>query len=1177
MSRKTLLVACGGSGIKTLMRFNEMMAGNDEWRKRLPNDVAYLIIDTEVELTNEFSKKVGKQMGDIGESGMPLIRLLQITKGLNDIGDIVDGVFYGHENDPAYARLRPHWWFSPDGRTPFRAQFIKDIERGAGQSCPVSYLCTWNSLPKFEEVLNDLLDNLKRRNMHEPRPLENMQVYFVAGLAGGTGRGTWMPTAFKVRKFLEERGFKINPSGIFFERGCYPNVGKNDDGMDLGMKVNTVTGLSELSAWMRILEGDDYYFSLPNLQRPDYDRNDPSGPAETDVVKVPVGEKDSFKRSPLNSAYLICDDAGHGLLDDNVQYHEMAAAALYTLVAGSQFVGSTAINKLKNFGSLGATTFEVNTVPIKAFAESFLRMAAVEAVCRKSVKGDPLDHSADEFIKSLDDEENPLHGLSLFAVKEQVGANDIAAAAGSTGVVARTISALRAANANIQQNFVAQMKKQKPKEAWQFVTKALAVGDVSQSKANEVIDAVLAEFKVSDLNEALGRLVESAYANDKMKASFGRALAVIGKLEAMYSDSIANLEKRVVFGKDGYQQDKDLIARFKPEYDEMAKVNNPIKDWFKHFTEAEQKYLSSKFTWLYNCAIFFKVRPVLKKRFEAALDTLAQVKASCMLLAKTLEKVQKAFEKETDASIGAKRGEAYARLFTEPTTKAMLADIPLDASAQMMYKRVLKPIMTKEDVRDLLLAEDSCSMREGSINASVLDELKRLLSLKKMPEAEYVSEMEKSLERMFTANVFLAKDFMDTHFSFERVLKGNIPHWNELIADMCGSMHEYQDLCRRLQDYLGVDLACKDDVEDPEAMPPKIRVDGIIERIAVSMVGACRPWVQLKTSSSLNDKDLETIAILPVGLTPNRVKELNDLIKKSHDSQNVSVFHHDSVSTTNCKLPTDRIVVFASQCISAEDGRDGEQALDLIQSISRMWKEPKVKAALEEAEKADSKAYFEKSGDKYKERRRGLGFVSPIYVNEPKLAMNRWRPWKPELTIDDVEELNRSVDRALLYAFIGSDAKTDEQQAVLDDIVARFNWQLPLLVMGKGKSEDFTFTREPLVWKNGRGAEDVTPDWEADETVITSIDRLYAYLMGQGKPGLEGSKLVKAQEDGAKQLKQLLAEADVFADKIVPSIGVAALDRIRAARNKWLTARARTATKDDQPFWKRLQSAAKAQ
>ena len=1174
MSRKTLLVACGGSGIKTLMRFNEMMAGNDEWRKRLPKDVAYLIIDTEVDLTNEFSEKVNKQMGDIGESAMPIIRLLQITKGLNNIGQIVDDVFYGHENNPAYARLRPFWWFNPDGRTPFRAQFVKDIVRGAGQCSPVSYLCTWNSLPKFNEVLDDLLNELKLRNKDETHPLDGMQVFFVAVLAGGTGRGTWMPTAFKVRKYLEDVVDEINPAGIFFERGCYPNVGKNDEDMDLGMKVNTVTGLSELSSWMRVYEDGDYAFSLPNLKRPDYDPENPAGPATTDVIQVPIDEKEPAKHSPLDSAYLICEDSGHGRLADNTQYHEMAGAALYTLVTGAQIVGSTAINKLKNFGSLGASTFEVETVSLKAYSEAFLRMASVGTVCRKATKGDDLDKEADAVLDSLADEEHALHGLSVFSVLDAVSPTDIAAAAGSASVVARVVGAIRADNPNVQQNFVAQMQKQKPKEAWQFASRALSVADVGKDKVNAVIDDVLKQLKVSELYEALKQLIVEAYANDKMKASFGRAIAVINKLEAIYSSSIANLDKRIVFGKDAFAQEKDIVARFKPEFDEMAKINNPIKDWWKHFTESEQKYLANKLSWLYNCAVFFKIRPILQKRFEDALASLAQVKAACEILAKTLSKVERTFERETDACVGAKRGEAFAKLFTLPTTKDMLADIPCDASAQVMYRRVLKPIMTKDMVRDLLLAEGASSMRESAINASILDELKRLLVMKSAPDAGYVSEMEKTLERTFKTNVFLAKDFMDVNFSFSRVLSANVPHWNDLIADMCGSMHDYQSLCRRLKDYLGIDLAEKNDVEDIDIMPPRIRPDVLINRIAESMVRTCRPWVELKSKVAL--KYLETDVILPVGLTPNQEQEMKKLVGAIHESDEPNVFHLNSVSTTGCRLPSDRIVVFASQCIAAEDGEVGEQALDLVQSISRMWKEPKVKAALEDAEKADSKAYYEKAGGSYRERRRGLGFVSPIYVNEPMLASKRWRPWKPEMTVDDVEELTRSVDRALLYAFIGADAKAAET-TILSDIADRFGWSVPLLVMGKGKSEDFTFTREPLVWKNGKGVEDVTPAWEADETVITSIDKLYAYLMGQGKPGLEGSKLVKAQEDGAKQLQHLISEAEVFAEKIVPSIGAAALDKLRAARNKWLTVRARTATKDDIPFWKRLQQAAKEQ
>ena len=100
--------------------------------------------------------------------------------------------------------------------------------------------------------------------------------------------------------------------------------------------------------------------------------------------------------------------------------------------------------------------------------------------------------------------------------------------------------------------------------------------------------------------------------------------------------------------------------------------------------------------------------------------------------------------------------------------------------------------------------------------------------------------------------------------------------------------------------------------------------------------------------------------------------------------------------------------------------------------------------------------------------------------------------------------------------------------------------------------------------------------WQTGQS-LPSIDNLYAYLMGRGKPGLEGSKLVKAQEDGAKQLAHILAEADIFAEKIAPSIGADALGKLRAARNKWLTARARAASKDDLPFWQRLQKVAKAQ
>ena len=54
MSRKTLLIGCGGSGITTLKRFNEMLAGNRQWRDRLWEEVSYLVVDTNVDDTQDF-------------------------------------------------------------------------------------------------------------------------------------------------------------------------------------------------------------------------------------------------------------------------------------------------------------------------------------------------------------------------------------------------------------------------------------------------------------------------------------------------------------------------------------------------------------------------------------------------------------------------------------------------------------------------------------------------------------------------------------------------------------------------------------------------------------------------------------------------------------------------------------------------------------------------------------------------------------------------------------------------------------------------------------------------------------------------------------------------------------------------------------------------------------------
>ena len=82
MKNKTLLVGCGGSGITTLIRMNEMLAGNPEMRQRIREDVSYLVIDTEEDKVSTFEENIARQMGG---AGLPAMRLVQMTSGFVDL------------------------------------------------------------------------------------------------------------------------------------------------------------------------------------------------------------------------------------------------------------------------------------------------------------------------------------------------------------------------------------------------------------------------------------------------------------------------------------------------------------------------------------------------------------------------------------------------------------------------------------------------------------------------------------------------------------------------------------------------------------------------------------------------------------------------------------------------------------------------------------------------------------------------------------------------------------------------------------------------------------------------------------------------------------------------------------------------------------------------------------
>jgi hypothetical protein len=222
----------------------------------------------------------------------------------------------------------------------------------------------------------------------------------------------------------------------------------------------------------------------------------------------------------------------------------------------------------------------------------------------------------------------------------------------------------------------------------------------------------------------------------------------------------------------------------------------------------------------------------------------------------------------------------------------------------------------------------------------------------------------------------------------------------------------------------------------------------------------------------------------------------------------------------------------------------------------------------------DGAAFFEpnRTGTGFVERERGLGYVSPLFVNDSALSALRWKPWAPKETIDATKERDKQICTALLYALLGNGLDADDPQQ--KTLVERFNWQLPLIKMGGAKSEDFNYTRDPLVWKRGKGAPDGTPAWQPEEKLVTSIDNVFNYLLGNGKPGLEGRFQEEAKAKGRSHLEHLTLEVGVFNKNIRPVIGEDAYTALAEARNNWFVAQYRKASKSDQVFWRKLQEAA---
>jgi hypothetical protein len=370
-----LFVGMGGSGIKTLHKFADLLTEHSGETARSEVFMAYLLVDTDNGELAEYAKKIREAYKRVHRE--PIVKIVNLSADITDFSAFVSTTLTSGGN---HDRLREIWWYrtnSEGAPQPFTAINLKDSPTaGAGQCPQVSTFLAWNRMGDIDRAIEELLNDLKNRSTQGKNMQNwNLDVAMVASLAGGTGRGCWHLVASKIRDKLRDLNQRPKPVGFFFDSSIFAEDVKREEQV-MKLQVNSITGVSELIAWLRNeyeRETDllPYQFRLPSLDNPGLPSSDLIDTSKLNLTVDGSELPGTTGRSPVSAAYLIFSAGKQGTLGSADSYYHSVASALYARLFRSTI--SKTINEAGHLNGLGSATISVPINGIRAYVQSYVR------------------------------------------------------------------------------------------------------------------------------------------------------------------------------------------------------------------------------------------------------------------------------------------------------------------------------------------------------------------------------------------------------------------------------------------------------------------------------------------------------------------------------------------------------------------------------------------------------------------------------------------------------------------------------------------------------------------------------------------------------------------------------------------------------------------------------------
>ena len=189
--QRGLVIGLGGTGADVLAGNRQRIIETYGSMDNVPM-LRYLYVDTNPQWWQSYRSKV--------EESVALSEQEHIDIQFPDTTELYQGI--RQNNYPNYG-----WFDLP------KLESIRGVIEGAGTVRQMARLAFWHSYSKIRDAIKAQLNALRDESVatymrtHHGIELDpGVNVYIVAGLAGGTGSGLWLDMAYLVRKILKDMG-----------------------------------------------------------------------------------------------------------------------------------------------------------------------------------------------------------------------------------------------------------------------------------------------------------------------------------------------------------------------------------------------------------------------------------------------------------------------------------------------------------------------------------------------------------------------------------------------------------------------------------------------------------------------------------------------------------------------------------------------------------------------------------------------------------------------------------------------------------------------------------------------------------------------------------------------------------------------------------------------------------